>query len=54
MLVCLMDFKVQNCALFIVSAEIWRPHREEIVVLAIFSALSINGGGGGGGNDQQK
>jgi hypothetical protein len=35
----------------VVSAEIWCPHREEIVVLAIFSALSINRGGG---NDQQK
>jgi hypothetical protein len=31
----------------VVSAEIWCPHREEIVVLAIFSALSVNGGGGG-------
>ncbi len=28
----------------IVSVEIWCPHREEIVVLAIFSALSMNGG----------
>ena len=36
----------------VVSAEIWCPHREEIVVLAIFSALSVNGGGGE--NDQQK
>ena len=45
-LVCLMEFNVQNCALCIDSAEIWRPHREEMVVLAIFSALIINGGGG--------
>jgi hypothetical protein len=28
----------------VVSAEIWCPHREETVVLAIFSALSVNGG----------
>jgi hypothetical protein len=37
----------------VISAEIWYPHREEVVVLAIFSALSMTGGGGGG-NYQQK
>jgi hypothetical protein len=37
----------------VISAEIWCPHMEEVVVLAIFSALSMNGGGGGGGIDQK-
>jgi hypothetical protein len=46
MLVCLTEFDVQTVHCVIVSAEIWCPHREEIVVLAIFSALSVNGGGG--------
>jgi hypothetical protein len=44
MLVCLTEFKVQTVHYVIVGAEIWCPHREEIVVLAIFSALSVNGG----------
>ena len=52
MLVCLMEFNVQNCALCIDSAEIWRPHREEMVVLAMFSALILMRGGGK--IDQQK
>jgi hypothetical protein len=31
----------------VISAEIWCPHRVEVVVFAIFSALSMNEGGGG-------
>jgi len=50
-LVCLSELNVQMVHYVVVSAEIWCPHREEIVVLAIFSALSVNGGGE---IDQQK